>query len=97
MQNFKLNETDILSNQDWTFPTNTAYGPGRFKEIGDHCAKFGMNNPLIVTDSGSTKLPFIQELKELLLKANIKSDFFSDISPNPREDEVLVGRKKLHK
>ena len=95
MQNFKLNEIDILSNQDWTFPTNTAYGPGRFKEIGDHCAKFGMKNPLIVTDSGSTKLPFIKELKELLQKANIKSDLFSDISPNPREDEVFVGRKKF--
>jgi len=66
MQNFKLNETEILSNQDWTFPTNTAYGPGRFKEIGDHCKKFGIRNPLIVTDNGSTKLPFIKELKELL-------------------------------
>ena len=29
MSNFKLNESDILSNQDWTFPTNIAYGPGR--------------------------------------------------------------------
>jgi len=95
MQNFKLNETDILSNQDWTFPTNTAYGAGRFKEIGDQCAKFGIVNPLIVTDNGSTKLPFISKLKELLLKANIKSDIFSDISPNPREDEVAVGRKKF--
>ena len=95
MQNFKLNEENILSNQDWTFPTNTAYGPGRFKEIGDHCVKFGIKNPLIVTDNGSTKLPFIKELKELLLKSNIKSDLFSDISPNPREDEVLIGRKKF--
>ena len=95
MQNFKLNETEILSNQDWTFPTNTAYGPGRFKEIGDQCNKFGIRNPLIVTDNGSTKLPFINELKELLLKANIKSDLFSEISPNPREDEVSVGRKKF--
>ena len=34
MSNFKLNESDILSNQDWTFPTNIAYGPGRLKEIG---------------------------------------------------------------
>ena len=34
MNNFKLNESDILSNQDWTFPTNIAYGPGRLKEIG---------------------------------------------------------------
>ena len=94
MQNFKLNETEILSNQDWTFPTNTAYGPGRFKEIGDQCNKFGIRNPLIVTDNGSTKLPFINELKELLLKANIKSDLFSEISPNPREDEISVGCKK---
>ena len=94
MQNFKLNETEILSNQDWTFPTNTAYGPGRFKEIGDHCKKFGIRNPLIVTDNGSTKLPFIEELKELLIKANIKSDLFTDISPNPREDEISVGCKK---
>ena len=44
MQNFKLNETEILSNQDWTFPTNTAYGPGRFKEIGDHCIKYFHQN-----------------------------------------------------
>ncbi len=94
MQNFKLNETEILSNQDWTFPTNTAYGPGRFKEIGDHCKKFGIRNPLIVTDNGSTKLPFIEELEELLIKANIKSDLFTDISPNPREDEISVGCKK---
>ena len=94
MQNFKLNETEILSNQDWTFPTNTAYGPGRFKEIGDQCNKFGIRNPLIVTDNGSTKLPFINELKELLLKANIKSDLFSEISPNPREDEISAGCKK---
>ena len=94
MQNFKLNETEILSNQDWTFPTNTAYGPGRFKEIGDQCNKFGIRNPLIVTDNGSTKLPFINELKELLLKANIKSDLFSEISPNPREDEISAVCKK---
>ena len=94
MSNFKLNESDILSNQDWTFPTNTAYGPGRFKEIGIHCNKFGIKNPLIVTDNGSAKLPFVKELKELLLKSNIKSDLFFDISPNPREDEVSVGKKK---
>ena len=37
MQNFKLNEQDILTNQDWTFPTNIAYGPGRLKEIGKIC------------------------------------------------------------
>ena len=76
MQNFKLNETEILSNQDWTFPTNTAYGPGRFKEIGDHCKKFGIRNPLIVTDKGSPKLTFITNLQSYLAKSNVKSNLF---------------------
>ena len=33
MQNFKLNEQDLLSNQDWTFPTFTAYGPEDLKKL----------------------------------------------------------------
>ena len=66
MKNFKLNETDILSNQDWTFPTHTIYGPGRFKEIGNLCQNNNIKNPLIVSDSGSRNLPFIQNLEILL-------------------------------
>ena len=57
MQNFKLNEEFLLNNQDWTFPTFTAYGPGRFKEIGKFCNNFNITNALIVTDSGSVNLP----------------------------------------
>ena len=66
MNNFKLNESDILSNQDWTFPTNIAYGPGRLKEIGGICNNLDIKNPLIVTDKGSTKLPFIINLQNYL-------------------------------
>ena len=95
MQNFKLNESHLLSNQDWTFPTLTAYGPGRFKEIGKFCKKFNITNALIITDSGSTKLPFISDLLNLLSDANIKSDIYSNISPNPRDDEIDGGCKKF--
>ena len=91
MSNFKLNESDILSNQDWTFPTNIAYGPGRLKEIGGICNNLDIKNPLIVTDKGSTKLPFIINLQNYLKSSNVKSDLFFDISPNPREDEVSNG------
>ena len=84
MQNFKLNKTDLLGAQDWTFPTFTAYGPGRFKEIGNFCKNFNIQNVLIVTDSGSIKLPFISDLQNLLLDSKIKSNIYSNISPNPR-------------
>ena len=63
MNTFKLNESDILSNQDWTFPTNIAYGPGRLKEIGKICNDLDIKNPLIVTDKGSPKLPFSRFLE----------------------------------
>ena len=94
MNTFKLNESDILSNQDWTFPTNIAYGPGRLKEIGKICNDLDIKNPLIVTDKGSPKLPFITNIQSYLTGSNIKSDLFFDISPNPREDEISVGCKK---
>ena len=95
MQNFKLNEEFLLNNQDWTFPTFTAYGPGRFKEIGKFCKNFKINNALIVTDSGSVNLPFISDLQNLLNDSKIKSDIYSNISPNPRDDEIDSGCKKF--
>ncbi len=95
MQSFKLNETDILSNQDWTFPTFTAYGPGRFKEIGKFCNNFNITNALIVTDSGSVNLPFINDLSNYLSDAKLKSAIYSNISPNPRDDEIDGGCKKF--
>ena len=95
MHRFKLDKDHILSNQDWTFPTFTAYGPGRFKEIGKFCNNFNISNPLIVTDSGSIKLPFISELSNLLLDAKVNSNIYSNISPNPRDYEIDGGCKKF--
>ncbi len=97
MQSFKLNESDILTNQDWTFPTNIAYGPGRLKEIGKACNNLTITNPLIVTDKGSAKLSFIKNLQKFLSEANLKSDLFFDISPNPRDDEISKGCSKFRK
>ena len=65
----------------------------RLKEIGKICNNEKIENPLIVTDSGSAKLPFIKNLQEYLASSNVKSNLFYDISPNPREDEVSAGCK----
>ena len=95
MQNLKLNEDFLLNKQDWTFPTLTAYGPGRFKEIGKFCNNFKINNALIVTDNGSINLPFISDLQNLLNDSKVKSAIYSNISPNPRDDEIDSGCKKF--
>ena len=81
----------MIEPQDWTFPVPIAYGPGRMAEIGYHCQKLGISNPLIVTDKGSHHLPFIGDLQTYLSKASINSVLFSGISPNPVAEDINQG------
>ncbi|MFN0190860.1 MAG: iron-containing alcohol dehydrogenase [Aestuariivirga sp.] len=82
----------MLASHDWGFPVPMAYGPGRLAEIGSRCAAMGIRKPLIVTDRGSRGLPFIARLQSLLMDVELKTALFSDISPNPRDDEIGAGR-----
>ena len=88
-----MTDTEILKPQDWTFPIPIAYGPGRLSEIGQSCKAMGLSKPLMVTDKGSCDLPFISQLKDFLVEAGLSYDIFSDISPNPRDDEIGAGRE----
>ena len=95
MKKFKMDTEEILTPQDWGFPVPISYGPGRIAEIGKACLSMGVKNPLIVTDSGSKELPFVEKLKEILIGSNIGSDLYSKISPNPRDNEIDDGCSKF--
>lgn len=77
--------------QNWTFPVPIAFGAGRLNEIGTLAAKAGMTRPLIITDRGSKDLPFIAKVSEILNQTGQNNAIYSDISPNPRDDEVAAG------
>ena len=89
-----LSPKALLEPQDWSFPVPIAYGPGRLGELGAWCASRGLKNPLIVTDRGSASLPFVARTQAILGAAGLTSDLFSDISPNPRDDEIGAGRAR---
>ena len=86
-----LDDTQLLTPQDWSFPVPIAYGPGRLAELGETCSALGIQRPLIVTDRTSAKLPFIIQLKQILQDKGLYCDLFCDISPNPRDDEIGAG------
>ena len=88
-----MTDANLLEPQDWSFPVPIAYGPGRLSEIGQRCVAMGLSNPLVVTDKGSRDLPFIAQLLASLTEAGLSSEVFSDISPNPRDDEIGGGRE----
>ena len=90
-----MTHDDILEPQDWSFPIPIAYGPGRLSEIGQRCAAMGLLNPLIVTDKGTRDLPFISKLQSYLADAGLSTALFSEISPNPRDDEISIGCEKF--
>lgn len=91
------NTSSILLAHDWSFPVPIAYGPGRLAELGQRCAAMGIRNPLIVTDRGSRKLPFISRLEGILSDAGLAGAVFSDISPNPKDTEIGYGRAAFSK
>ncbi|MEM9279319.1 MAG: iron-containing alcohol dehydrogenase [Pseudomonadota bacterium] len=96
MPNVPTIQSGLLQSHDWDFPVPIAYGPGRLSEIGIHCSKLDVQNPLIVTDRGSKGLPFIQELENYLSGASLKYAMFSEISPNPQDEEIYAGRDAFH-
>ena len=92
-----MTTSEFLSPQDWTFPVPIVYGPGRLREIGEICRARSIKNPLIVTDRGSFALPFINDLIQYLGEAGLSQSVFSEISPNPRDDEIGAGRAMYRK
>ena len=83
---------ELHKAHDWTFPVPIAYGPGRLAEIASFCTKAGSHKPLIVTDRGSVDLHFIDQIQQYLSGAGMMTAIYSDISPNPRDDEIAAGR-----
>jgi len=88
----KIYDPTMLAPHDWGFPVPIAYGPGRLAEIGQRCVALGITNPLIVTDRGSRNLEFISRLQRFLGEAGLRSALFFEISPNPIDTEISVGR-----
>ena len=83
---------DINLPQDWSFPVPIRYGAERVRELVLICQEQGIKAPLVVTDRGSTKLDFIPRILDDLASGGMRSGLFAEISPNPRDDEIMMGR-----
>lgn len=82
---------------DWHHPTHIRFGPGRIKELPGVCWLLGMSAPLIVTDHGVSKLPFVKSIIRLNREESIFTAVFSDIFSEPDFDTVKKGAEALRK
>lgn len=82
-----------IPNRNINYPTAIKYGAGRIKELAEHCKANGISRPLFVTDKGLAPMPMVADILSDLSRAGLKVEMFSDVRPNPSEENVLAGCK----
>lgn len=82
-----------IPNRNINYPTAVRYGAGRIRELPEFCKANGIKRPLVVTDKGLAAMPMVAEIMDDLKKAGLKAGLFSDVRPNPVEENVLAGCK----
>lgn len=82
-----------IPSRNLNYPTAIKFGPGRIKELADHCRVSGIERPLFVTDPGLAAMPMVQAIVDNLRRAGLGVAVFSDVRPNPVEANVLAGVK----
>jgi alcohol dehydrogenase class IV len=75
----------------WNYPTRIIFGAGRVKELPAACRELGMSNPLLVTDSGLGQHAIVRNAVELCRAEGLRCAVFSEVQPNPVEDNVTAG------
>ena len=78
---------------NWSYPTAIKFGPGRIRELADHCKAVGMKKPLLVTDKALASLPITAGALDILDAAGLGRAVFSEVDPNPNEMNMEAGLK----
>ena len=80
---------NLLGN--WNYPTSIRFGLGRINELPEICQQVGIKKPLLVTDKGLSDLPITQKTLEIMKANNLNPGFFSEVDPNPTEENLYAG------
>ena len=76
---------------NWSYPTAVKFGPGRIRELADHCRAAGIAKPLLVTDKALSALPITAAALDVLDAAGLGRAVFSEGDPNPNEGNMAAG------
>jgi alcohol dehydrogenase class IV len=80
-----------MTTANINFPTAIKFGAGRISELAALCRDAGMQRPLFVTDPGLAAMPMVKAVLASLEKSNLRVGLFSEVRPNPVEQNVKDG------
>lgn len=67
------------------------FGPGARRTVGNFARNFGAQRVLIVSDPGVVAAGWVADVEASLSELDIDYRLFTDVSPNPRAEEVMAG------
>ena len=67
------------------------FGVGARKSAANYAKTFGARKVLIVSDPGVVAAGWMDDVAQCLAEENVEYVTFSQVSPNPRAEEVMVG------
>ena len=82
-----------MNNFNYFQPTEILFGKGRLQELGAIASRFGNRALLVTTPEESATKPMFNLTKNILKKAGIKVEHFSQVQPNPTIDNISEGAK----
>jgi alcohol dehydrogenase len=83
-------QANILDLRKFVAP-EFIFGNGARQLVGRYAANFAATRVLLVTDPGVISAGWAKQVIDNLETAGIASVVFSDITPNPRDEEVMAG------
>lgn len=76
---------------NWSFPTVVTFGVGSIRQVPDACRDEGINQPLLVTDSGLAKSDIATRLIQTNQQTGLETGLFCEVKPNPTGSNVEAG------
>ncbi|MBB1485846.1 alcohol dehydrogenase-like regulatory protein ErcA [Oceanospirillum sediminis] len=70
------------------------FGAGARKSVANYVRTFGSKKVLLVSDPGVVAAGWLQDIIGCLEEENIDYFSFTEVSPNPRTDEVMLGAER---
>ncbi len=84
-------ENTFLFNLRKFIAPEIVYGPGAIQLAGRHARNFGATKVLVVSDPGVQQCGWTDKVEQSLSEAHIDFKTFTDVSPNPKDHEVMAG------
>ncbi|MDI3326328.1 iron-containing alcohol dehydrogenase [Pontibacterium granulatum] len=82
--------SDISSLRKFVSP-EIIFGEGARKTVANYARTFGARRVLVVSDPGVARAGWVRDVEQSLEEQGIDYVTFTDVSPNPRAEEVMKG------